>query len=1089
MTSESKKRRLNLITGDYPVLQEAFLETVKHLRSDDRLSSLIVLVTSHLLGLHLQRSLADRDVPHINVRFLTLEDLADQVATPVLASDGKRLVPPHAPRQAIRTVVRRLASENRDFYFRAIADRPGFYQAILSTICDLKNACLSPADLEARLGDPDVGKKVNISKVQDVLNIWGGYEAKLKDLNWFDEYDRMRKASELILESKLMRRARALIVYGFYDFNALERRLLQSCFELNSTVCFVPYETGPAFEYARPVIEYLRSNNFVDIPPHVTLSETRPAPVQHLCDHLFNEGEAANSVTDALTVISAPGEVREVRDIVRQMVKESEEHGIDLHEIAILLRNPKSYASLFRETLESLRLSAYIPEGIPLKDTRAGRSLLLLLDILRHDYARQAVMEVTTFVTLRDRDWTHKAEIRLCPMSWDMISMEAGIVGGAHEWEKRLKRLHDDSKREHPSWGLSSRQVSPEKIQAITSLRRFIKKLKDHLNAISRASSWTEKTLKLIDAFTSIVEPDNETAQVLRAVKQLAEIDAIDPAPSQAAFYELAKEALQAPIESGTRFQRSGPAVLDLMAGRGIPFKMVVIPGMVEKIFPPVMRQDAVLLDEERRALNVSLSGRESEPLHLKAWRRLEEEHLLFRLAVGASRRKLLLTYPRLEIATARERLPSSLLLATIQAFSQSQADFRAIEKFEGCKRIPLSQIAVEDPRQTMDRVEYDLATALQEIRQKKPGYLVYLQNLSPCFRCVVRLEAERWGRDVFTRYDGLLSSKEAKDKLCDIYSITSKTVSPTRLEAYATCPFQYLLGSIMYIEPLIEPERVQRITPLDKGELIHSILWEFLTKLVKDRGHPVKVRSEDIVILHEVAERRFGEFEQRGLTGYPVLWRADKESILYCLDQFIDEETSQTDFLPAYFEVRYGMKQKDLYESEISIEDAVPLVFGDRKMLLRGRIDRIDISQDFKQARVIDYKTGRANVGDNDFEAGTSLQLPLYLHAANHILKRLHAGISTEEAEYYHITLRGKKRHIRFGSDALQSKNEELRRILDTIADSIEAGLFFAVPGKHCTDCDFLTICGANRQHIYDLKCGDPRIKDFLKLGEEQGE
>jgi superfamily I DNA/RNA helicase len=79
------------------------------------------------------------------------------------------------------------------------------------------------------------------------------------------------------------------------------------------------------------------------------------------------------------------------------------------------------------------------------------------------------------------------------------------------------------------------------------------------------------------------------------------------------------------------------------MAARGVPFKMVIIPGVAEKSFPPLIRQDAILLDHERKILNRSLGGKETEPLPLKTEGRLEEERLLYRLAIGAAKEKLTL--------------------------------------------------------------------------------------------------------------------------------------------------------------------------------------------------------------------------------------------------------------------------------------------------------------------------------------------------------------------------------------------------------------------------------------------------------------
>ena len=104
---------------------------------------------------------------------------------------------------------------------------------------------------------------------------------------------------------------------------------------------------------------------------------------------------------------------------------------------------------------------------------------------------------------------------------------------------------------------------------------------------------------------------------------------------------------------------------------------------------------------------------------------------------------------------------------------------------------------------------------------------MLYLREVSPFFGRGLQLESSRWGKRNFTGYEGILSSKEALQILRERYSIFKKSISPTRLEAYAACPYQYLLNVIMGVEALTEPEKEATISPLDKGTLIHDYSLE----------------------------------------------------------------------------------------------------------------------------------------------------------------------------------------------------------------------------------------------------------------------
>jgi len=179
-------------------------------------------------------------------------------------------------------------------------------------------------------------------------------------------------------------------------------------------------------------------------------------------------------------------------------------------------------------------------------------------------------------------------------------------------------------------------------------------------------------------------------------------------------------------------------------------------------------------------------------------------------------------------------------------------------------------------------------------------------------------------------------------------------------------------------------------------------------------------------------------------------------------------------------------MKRHDFQESEISTEDPVCLKLAGKTVNLKGRIDRIDLTRDGKRARVRDYKTGKVFAKANDFQGGTTLQLPLYLHAARQLLDRLHKGIEVESAEYYSIK-DGKR--VGFEGSELKAKEDKLQEILKTIAGSIEDGIFIAVPDGQCRYSDLEIVCGSWTQILFKRKAKDPRVKGYLEMLTEESE
>ena len=1168
----------NLVLGDYPVLETVFYDIVKKLKKPDPLAPLIVLVPSHLLGLHLSRFLAENDFPHINIRFWTLKDLAGRAGTPVMLREQRTPVAQFLTKELVSGICEDLASKEKGFYFRVIANRPGFHDAMLSTIDDLKRACLSPQDLAELMKKPGLKKKEYLKKVDDVLRVWHAYEREMKDLGWCDEADSMMAASRGVPETRLIRQSPAVLIYGFYDLDEVQRRIVKACVDIKPVTAFVPFEDERAFELVGPIVAWFRAEGFTtDAAP---AGESARAPMSarltsldDLCAHLFagdgtgisgadartdGQGSGTKSgshgaggrrsqsgsvegagsdarrppegIEDSLTVVSAPGEVREVREIARVIAEEVLERGTPVWQIGILTRHSKPYTSLIRDTFKTIGIHPYILEGLELKSTRPGRTLGLLLEILRHDFARHAVMEFVTYARLDTCKFYPKG-VKPDPVTlWDVVTMDAGIVEGREEWTHHLRDLLAERKKP----GAKPRPYTTGTIEALI---KFSKHLIKSLSTVESAATWTDMVAALTGAYTSLIEPDTteeaaeETSEVLRAVSQIRKLDELHglrepvrlkrfaestPAgasgrarqesskPAVVDLAELVEDRLTEETRTEGRFQRNGPAVLSLIAARGIPFKTVIIPGMVEKSFPAPARQDAILLDAERAAMNRELEGKHPDsgargPIQLRGSTRLDLERLFYRLAVGAACERLVLTFPRLTVGTGRERVPSSFVLATVEAATGRRMDFETVESFPGFRRIPLSELGPQDPARALDEVEFDIALVSQDLAMGRPEGLTYLQATSPFLTRALDLEVSRWGKRVFTPYDGILAGKQSRRHIKDKYSVVGKCVGPTRLETYATCPYKYYLSNILGLEALVEPERVEVVDPLDRGGLIHSILWEFFHTLKKRaKGKvPVQVGESDVDILIKTAEKRFARFERLGRTGYRILWEMEKDEIRAHLEELFDEhlpdaEAGDSGFFPAYFEVRYGMKGHDAEESDISTEEPVPIGFGSREVGLRGRIDRIDMTRDLKRARVIDYKTGKSSPKqkDNDLAGGTSLQLPLYLRAAEELLGRVHGKVDMDRAEYYNIAVSGKKRRIGFDHAELLARKGEIDSILDTITDGIEAGRFFAYPGGQCRWCDFTSICGTAGQRItiYERKSCDERIAAFLRMkGKEE--
>ena len=112
----------------------------------------------------------------------------------------------------------------------------------------------------------------------------------------------------------------------------------------------------------------------------------------------------------------------------------------------------------------------------------------------------------------------------------------------------------------------------------------------------------------LIQALVEDVVQDPE--QVLGHLDQLAQLDELTGPVDYARFLDTVRAEIQAlkagDLERGNQgaLGLRGVSVLDVNALRHLRFRAVAVLGLTERSFPPPPRQDPLLLDDEREALN-----------------------------------------------------------------------------------------------------------------------------------------------------------------------------------------------------------------------------------------------------------------------------------------------------------------------------------------------------------------------------------------------------------------------------------------------------------------------------------------------------
>jgi ATP-dependent helicase/DNAse subunit B len=822
--------------------------------------------------------------------------------------------------------------------------------------------------------------------------------------DWLDQHEWGDEADmfELAAKAPSIANEPPTLLYGFYDLTTVQRNLVG---RIAPAAVFFPHDARDC-EYSEPLRKWFEKLGYQTMQTR----RTGPAP--------------------ELRIVSAPGETSETREAIRAALEFVESTGKTFNDVAILCRSREQYDTILRDTLAQTGVNAFFRGGRPLSEHSDAKRLLLFLEAIRSNFSRSDVMELASYIGPHSH--------------WEGLSVRLGIVDGETQW---LSRLQAAMKAALPG---------------ATKLLAFVEQLFAAGRNIPRDGRWPEFTESVTKAFLAF---GGRHQPVIDVLNSLAELDAFQSPVSFSAFVDACIEALDSEREQPGSFQGGNVFVGDVMGARGLSWPLVIVVGLVEKSFPRVVREDPLLLDEERHELNQTLKRRQLElPLKLRG---REEERLLFRLTAAAAGEKLVLSYPRIEPATARPRVPSFLLLDFAGVTT-----FESLEKLPNFTKTPMSAI-VSDQR-PIDERELDLG-ALHELAGKRSSSARdYLEVISSLLPAGLQAEQERWGKRTLTRHDGLIEMPASVKLLRERFGLENLVISATSLEDFTFCPFFYFQKHVLGLDPWEEPERAMSIDPFDLGSLYHEILEEFFKRMADAGRLPLdpKKAADYQARLRDTADQCLDRFEREGVTGYPSVWGIKREMIREELATFLDRElsTAGNDWLPSKFEYEF--------------ED-VPIAINKQHALrLRGKIDRIDLSKDGRRARIFDYKTGkvRAKYKEDSFAGGQALQLPLYILAAEQLL----AGVTVAEASYLFLTLRGGYRRVGFAREALTQREGELTGILNTAARMIRDGVFAQYATQDgCRNCDFRPICGNGILKLYERKSGAAQMADFREMRE----
>jgi hypothetical protein len=840
--------------------------------------------------------------------------------------------------------------------------------------------------------------------------------------------------------------------------------------------------------------------------------------LERLSSYLFSEAvPPAGKIDSSVVFFSAPGEERECVEMARRVLSEASQ-GIPFDRVAILLRAPESYASLLESALSRAGIPAYFAHGTRRPDP-SGRALLALLACAAEALSARRFAEYLSFAqvpnladdgTPLDRtlpfvfpeddalgpftaglpgvasdrpaseehtpaDHPDKPELAgnlRAPWRWEQLMVEAAVIGGKQRWARRLDGLEHQF-REQLEEIAEEEPDSPHleeverRLRNLRHLRAFALPVIDELAALPESANWGVWTTALERLVPKVLRRPDRVLAVLADMKPMAPVDSVPLAEVRIVLEHWLANLQQEPPES--RYGRV--LVTTPEQARGRSFDVVFVPGLAERMFPQKLREDPLLLDQQRKKLGSDLRLLNDRSQH---------ERLLLELAVGAARRRLYLSYPRLEVAEARPRVPSFYALDVARSITGDVPDHEVLAReaeLSGSSR--LAWPAPRDPFQAIDDSEYDLASVWPLLNREVPraGRLTYILKLNSCLARSLRSRWARWHKP-WSVYDGLFSKRNSIAEILERYRLQARPYSASGLQKFAACPYRFLLSEIYRLGPREEPAPLTQLDPLTKGRIFHRIQAK-LQLALKHRGMlPVKVDElpEALELLESIVGSLAGQAYEDLAPAIDRVWQDEIESMKADLRMWLRKVAEQDGWVPVHFEFGFGLPPNQ-ERDPASLPDPVVLAGG---VKLRGAVDLIERSEDRSRWRITDHKTGKDFTGKGLVVGkGEYLQPVLYALAVETAFER-----PVVEGRLFYCTAAGgfSERSIPLDAGARRSADVVLR----TVDNAIAACFLVQAPREQaCEFCDFQAVCGPYEQIRLGRKQEIPPLTQLKTLRE----
>lgn len=856
-----------------------------------------------------------------------------------------------------------------------------------------------------------------------------------------------------------------IIMDGFSEFTEPEWLFLDALERSgNPFACFLEYDpaNGPLFGNFDETFSKLGNTGFK---PHKMNAQDGAYSElhDHLRHHLFSGKKpiAPEHFKDPFLILECLHPQAEVDAIARYVKWIHVSRGVPLSDIVIAMRNPEQYSGLFREIFPLHGLPVNITDRPKLPTSPVITAIFLLFDIIKYSCRIEDLRNIimSPYIILPNIKHTPKLL-----EAFDHIMNAMRIKGGKgiREWDialKSYKRILRDREL------AIMREMRPDRdaIHRLKSRQEEIELIKNVLNVLQ----------DLLPSNETVISPDNAIQKLKDIIRACGIMDKLEylshnqQANSELDIHQTSSELLERDVRAlrmlyqlmdeyaslrmhrnpnmlspmkehleritsivhGSQFQirekpGTGITVTSMEQIRELEYSSIILCGMHEGSSPLSYTADTFM-------------GRElpdSEERHIRR-ERMSFYLSLVHHAPSEQPRSFLMTYPAMSMDMTelmRSHFLDELMLITGM---NPQSDI--------CKQTDNSD----------ERISF------LNYLTKKEEYVDYALKQNHASYSRLHAIINQWNAQSQINRKHSPLTQDAKFKR-EVFSITE-------LNEYAECPYLYFSKRALRLKE--EDTVTSWISSLENGLFFHEVLHKFYTSQLFPRQsdysiHPINFDIEKKELyreeLHRIARNEFALINYQ----HPFM-EVEKQTI------FGDEEKGIKGRLDMWFEMEWNLMKHSTYKPALleigfgNKNDRIPVIDLGKGLKLKGKIDRIEFSDDLKSFVIADYKTGKTIPGNPEINKGKEQQMPLYALAAEQFLKsEYHLEDCKPKHAIYYSLFDGTSKVV-MDHEQKRSRTESLDTLLSLSQEyvaSIHNSDFHVREKKEafCNHCSFDSLC-----------------------------